>query len=367
MLEIFDKLQAKAMGRYPLFTMVILRTKIEEGDETVKTMACNMDTIYYNSNFVMSRTPKDLFFIYLHEIIHLFCGHPLRWRKEYIEEYWQAAADYEDNAILIEDGLTRPADALYEYKYRGWPAEDIYEMIKKYPPPPNEDSRGKMLPPDKDQTEEERQELIEENRQEQIKAVQMAQNCGSLPDSMKRMLEDMIAPRRNWKEELAELLIKATNYDDYTYTKPNRRSDEDDDIILPSLYSEEVPVICVVGDTSGSISKDRLKEIGGDILSLVEDVEPEEIHMLWCDSKVHNPQVFDAYSTIKLEPVGGGGTDFKPPFKYIEEKGLDVECLIYFTDGYCYSFPPEPDFPVIWVVWQSRSPFTPPFGTVLVM
>jgi len=51
---------------------------------------------------------------------------------------------------------------------------------------------------------------------------------------------------------------------------------------------------------------------------------------------------------------GGGGTDFRKVFEYIEEKSIELDCLVYFTDAEG-SFPEEePPYPVIWIV-QSRA------------
>ncbi len=41
-------------------------------------------------------------------------------------------------------------------------------------------------------------------------------------------------------------------------------------------------------------------------------------------------------------------------------------CVIYFTDGWCDSFPKEPDYPTLWVS-TDRFNFKPPFGEVINM
>jgi len=62
---------------------------------------------------------------------------------------------------------------------------------------------------------------------------------------------------------------------------------------------------------------------------------------------------------IQLCPNGGGGTDFVPPFKWVEENGIEPKCLIYLTDLCCDSFPPAPDSPVLWATESGRAA---PFG-----
>ena len=63
---------------------------------------------------------------------------------------------------------------------------------------------------------------------------------------------------------------------------------------------------------------------------------------------------------------GGGGTDFRPGFEYMEKHGIETDLIIYFTDGYCNSFPDnEPDAIVIWAIYNGVKDFKPPFGDVL--
>lgn len=50
------------------------------------------------------------------------------------------------------------------------------------------------------------------------------------------------------------------------------------------------------------------------------------------------------------EFAGGGGTDFKPIFAWLEQQGKSPDMLLYFTDAEG-PFPEfEPHFPVIWLV-----------------
>jgi predicted metal-dependent peptidase len=47
--------------------------------------------------------------------------------------------------------------------------------------------------------------------------------------------------------------------------------------------------------------------------------------------------------------TGGGGTDFRPVFRYIDEHSeLDPSLLIFFTDGYGTYPERPPAYPVMW-------------------
>jgi len=51
-----------------------------------------------------------------------------------------------------------------------------------------------------------------------------------------------------------------------------------------------------------------------------------------------------------------------PPFKWVEENGVEPKCLMYLTDLRCHSFPDAPDYPVLWVIGSKK---TAPFGETL--
>jgi predicted metal-dependent peptidase len=88
------------------------------------------------------------------------------------------------------------------------------------------------------------------------------------------------------------------------------------------------------------------------------------IKVLYVDSEFQGEQEIEPDDTFLLEPKGGGGTDFRPAFKWMEENGIEPTAAIYFTDGCCHSFPEEPDFPLLWAHTGGYK-FEPPFGEVI--
>jgi predicted metal-dependent peptidase len=358
-----EMVKARIVAKFPLLTKKTLETEFIE-DYSIDTLCTNGHYIKYNPEFLYAQSPDDALFMVLHEVVHIFSGHPFRLRNMPQEEKAQEACDYAANDLLVQMGLKRPNDALYSYKFRNKGAEEIYAIIKDNDPEPNADNRGKMEP-DPDGEEKSQEQMVAENKQEQMEAVASARICGGIPESLERMIEKMVEPKEDWREVLAEYLVMSNDRDDYTFTKPNRRYN--DGMILPDMYSEAIPVITMAVDTSGSISSSELKDMATEIMGLVEELEPEELHVIWCDSRVCNVQIIDSYGGVELKPVGGGGTNFRPPFEWVDKKGLDTELMIYLTDGYCSSFPAEPDYDTIWIVWQDEHEFKPPFGRVIVM
>jgi hypothetical protein len=103
----------------------------------------------------------------------------------------------------------------------------------------------------------------------------------------------------------------------------------------------------------------ELEQFAGEISAISDQAQPEVIHVIYCDAAVQSSQEFQASEPIHLEPRGGGGTDFRPVFEWVEENQIEAVCLIYLTDLCCHSYPEPPDYPVLWVT-DSRN--TAPFG-----
>jgi predicted metal-dependent peptidase len=81
--------------------------------------------------------------------------------------------------------------------------------------------------------------------------------------------------------------------------------------------------------------------------------------VIGCDSVVHEVYTLSLFEELgDLKFTGGGGTDFRPVFKYIEEHKCNPTLLIFLTDMYG-SFPDkEPTYPVVWVsTTEKKAPF----------
>jgi predicted metal-dependent peptidase len=101
------------------------------------------------------------------------------------------------------------------------------------------------------------------------------------------------------------------------------------------------------------------EQFAGEISAISDEAQPEAIHVVYCDAAVQSYQQFGPSEPIDLKPKGGGGTDFRPVFAWVEEKGIAPVCLIYLTDLCCHSYPQVPEYPVLWVTDSRR---TAPFG-----
>jgi predicted metal-dependent peptidase len=108
----------------------------------------------------------------------------------------------------------------------------------------------------------------------------------------------------------------------------------------------------VACDTSGSIGPKEVDMFFAELGGIFEDLKPKQMLVMWCDAKVHRTDELDAPDDLNhvryLGAPGGGGTSFVPVFDEVDKLGIEVDGLIYLTDGYG-AFPQEqPKYEVIW-------------------
>jgi predicted metal-dependent peptidase len=395
----------------PFFGTLCLRLKLAAGE--VPTMATDGRRIVYDPAFVAELTAAELEAVLAHEVLHCALGHHCR-RGVRDPRLWNEAADLAINPILIGNGFTLPAGALFDPRFENLSAEEIYARLveqsgesspaPKQSPQPNTEAGGssgqasqEQQPPDlgnSSQTsstqpfdtvgneaqhqsmspggfgevwdaadEQGRPASQAENSRQQHEwniaadqALRAAKSCGSEPANMARPLNENRQSRQDWRALLREF-IAATSPCDYRWSPPNRRYIASG-LYLPSVERAGVGTIVVAVDTSGSIGEEELEQFAGEITAIADEAKPEAVHIVYCDAAVQSVQQFGPSEPIELEPRGGGGTDFRPVFEWIEANQIAPACLIYLTDLCCHSYPQAPDYPVLWVTdSRRRAPF----------
>ncbi len=402
----------------PFFGTLSLRLKLLRG--LSPTMATDGSRIVYNPAFVDQLKPAELEATLAHEVLHCALGHHCR-RGNRDPGLWNEAADLAINPILIKNGFTLPAGALIDPAFTNLSAEEIYAWLLQRrgsgspaptqsggqangggttlngPPPQDSGIQDSSIPaacqPGANQTPETTNgnpdpasmppggfgevwdatddqghpaSPAEKLRQEHEwsiaaeQALRSAKACGHEPGGVDRPLSESRESKQDWRAILRDF-IAATAPSDYRWTPPNRRYIASG-LYLPSVERRGLGEIVIVVDTSGSIGKRELEQFAAEISAISEETQPEAIHVVCCDAAVQSVQEFRASEPVKLDPRGGGGTDFRPAFKWVTQKDIPPACLIYLTDLCCDSFPETPDYPVLWVTESRR---TAPFGETI--
>lgn len=175
--------------------------------------------------------------------------------------------------------------------------------------------------------------------------------AGSLPGFLERVVQDLNAPRIDWRDVLRRFIDQSV-VRDYTWSRPNRRHIARG-VILPGMVSDSLSHVVVVLDTSGSIDDGILRAFLSEIGGAMADGIADRVTIVHCDCVVHRADVFERGDGIPadLRPVGGRGTAFAPAFAWIRDNAPDASAVIYFTDLECSAWGAEPDAPLLWAAW----------------
>jgi predicted metal-dependent peptidase len=179
-------------------------------------------------------------------------------------------------------------------------------------------------------------------------AIVASKSMGKMPGAMERLFNELTEPQVSWVDQVRGIVARRVGTETSNWRRPNKRMIVRD-IYVPSKSSHGVGDIALVFDTSGSIGQTELDAFGSETRGIFDELKPRRVFIIWCDSKVHKVDVItDFADMLLLKPHGGGGTDFRPPFVWLEENDVEPEALIYLTDleG---PFPSDaPRYPVIW-------------------
>jgi len=377
--------------RHSFFGNLATRMKLVNADEWCATAATDGITFYYNSRFIKMLKPKEIEFLFGHEVLHVVYDHMGR-RNERDPQIWNIADDYAVNADLKRHNVGQfitTVPCLYETKYDGKPAEEIYDDLMKNVQKINIDSlidqllddhmdgedgegegdsegdgdkKGKGKRP-KPMTPEERERTRQEIKQAIISAAQSAE-AGTMPKGVERLIQQHTNPVMPWRELIQTNLTSAIRTD-FSWMRPSRRGWHSDAIMPGMTPGEEIDVVVSL-DMSGSISNKQAQAFLGEIAGMMDAFDGYKVHVFCFDTDTYNPQDFSSENMESIEnyePQGGGGTDFDCIFDYLKKNAIEPKRLIVFTDGYPCGSWGDPDYcDTTWIIHGDKNP-NPPFGT----
>lgn len=368
---------------HPFFGVLSLKLELVE-DRSTKTFRTDGRRLRFNPGYASSLDRHELVGVVAHEVLHCANGHA--WRRGPRDlKLWNQAADYAINPIVMDAGMVLPAGALDGAPYRGMSAEEIYERLmqqqgnqqqeRENPSQDGDDQKdqpGQDGDTQNDDSQGDGQEIggqgtlpngsecgevvdCEEGQTPEIQAdwlasvlnaARQAESMGRLPAGMERLVEEIRNPPQDWRSILRRF-VQMNAASDYSWRQPNSRYTYAG-LYMPALRAESMPPLVIAVDTSGSIDDLTTSQFAREINAIVEEVQPERVHVVYCDAEIHGVDVFERGETITVSPKGYGGTDFRPVFEWVESEGINPSCLLYLTDM-MGDFPDyAPDYPVLW-------------------
>jgi len=378
---------------HPFFGSLLFRLKGWES-RSIKTMATDGISLFYNPDFVDTLNTATLCGVLAHEVMHPGLQHHVR-RSGRNPKRWNEACDYAINPILLDAGLHLPAGVLVDHRFREMSAEQIYNQLQseaeqdsgdpddtqedggdgaasphsspggsgELSAPETEGGIGQVL--DAPVGDEETPTAEEQGREWSVavnQAVTLAKQAGKVPAGVERTLDGAADAAVDWRELLRRAWSETTPAD-YSWMRPNRRHIWAG-LYLPGVVREGVGEIAIAVDCSGSVNSRQLRLFEAEVRSILEGQRPQRVYVLYFDAVVHTVETFEAGQPVSLNPVGGGGTEFGPCFEWLEEHGVRPQTLVFLTDLYG-SFPDcEPAYPVLWASTGGRRA---PFGQIIPM
>jgi predicted metal-dependent peptidase len=397
-----QKVRTTLLLDHPFFGTLLFRLGAQ-ARSSIATMATDGVSLYFNPQFVETLSAAEIAGTLAHEVMHPALQHHTR-RDGRNPGRWNMACDYAINPMLVDAGLTLPKDVLLDNRFRGMSAERIYNLLEEEEQnqssssdansesehdsadsgggsnnsesgssdddidephaPQTPGGIGQVL----DAPEPESGEgdtVAEQARAWQIAVEQaetVAKLAGKLPAGVTRSLEAAQAAGVDWRELLRRAWSE-TIPADYSWTRPNRRHVWAG-LYLPGIISEGAGEIAIAVDCSGSINARQLGLFEAEVRSILAGQQPRLVHVLYFDTEVQKVETYQAGQPVKLTPIGGGGTDFRPCFHWLEERRITPQTLVFLTDLWG-TFPGDvPPYPVLWASTGKREI---PFGQVIPM
>lgn len=312
----------------------------------------------------------DIIYILKHEIGHVMLEHFSR-RKGRNPTGWNVAADFAVNCILGKPGnlpLLWPTNAPWNFP-EDLSAEEYWKLLPKKEIQISEgevkvdgkgagkaSQHGEDQEIDDDSDAELNREVV---RQAVEKAYNSCKNKGNLPGKLEQLIEKMIHRNRvDWRRQLRQIVGTAAKaYQRLTWKKASKRFG---DSSKGSLRKRALSVAAVI-DSSGSVPDKVVTAFFNEIIGIQKAYRGCTVHYIECDCEIQRYVKLTGSTRPDFKVRGRGGTSFKPPFKYLSDKKIRPDVLVYLTDLYG-DFPDEkPSYPVCWVACDSGNN-TAPFG-----
>lgn len=193
------------------------------------------------------------------------------------------------------------------------------------------------------------------------------------PGNMKRLVSEFTEPKVDWKSILTNTLQTMFDKDDYSFTKPSKRSYSSGrmDVILPGQSYAKTIDICVSIDSSGSITEEIFNDFVTEVRAIIELYNDYKLH-IWCiDTQIYNPETFTPDNIRDLDSypfAGGGGNDFDENWRYMKDNEIVPELFVVLSDGEpCGSWGDADYCETIFVIRNEYREITAPFGTTVQM
>jgi predicted metal-dependent peptidase len=339
--------------------------------------------LYYNPEFVMSLTHKELRAVLTHEAMHVLLHHiSRREHYDYQPMAFNIAADMAINCHLsnLPDKAFYPKTFnLEDFQASEWYYENLKEQAEKNGHtgrdgiPMFTNGKGDMVGDHSHWGECEDEIIKEKIRNIASEAIKEQNKKGwsEFGEGLAKAIIDANKPQINWKREFRWFINKLvlagrrssrTRLNRREHNTRNRRKARNPDDPLASVYLQPgskknyTSKLLVAIDTSGSMSDKEIEICLTEVNGMVDHVE---CHVTFFDTAIQGEPVHISKRVRNMEIRGRGGTNFAPVLRYVDEHQYDG--VIIMTDGFA-PFPEKPKARILWAVTMQGQGVTFPYG-----
>ena len=325
-------------------------------DRTVPTMAVDPQWRCYVSPGFVGRIPvEELAGISVHEVSHLLRDHHERGER-YAREHEEhgprerlrrnIAADFEINDDIYGDGLPLPTGAVLP-SLLGLPRGLLMEEYLRRASmsglasdlawldcgsgADGDNRPWELGPGGAGGLSKHQRDAVRFRVAEGIKG-----RPGIAPQGWRRWADEAFHPPQPWRQLLGAAVRSAAGSpgvgENHSYRRPSRRSASVPGVLLPSLRRTP-PRVCVVIDTSGSVSDAELGSALLEVAAISRAVggRRDLVSVISCDAAAGI--AVPLCRAENLELVGGGGTDLRSGFARALRSRHRPDVIVALTDG----------------------------------
>jgi predicted metal-dependent peptidase len=396
--EKIAKAKAKLMLEHPYIGALSTALELNSDPKTL-TFSSDGHSITYNAEYFEKVPLDEIEFALANGAMHAVLKHRERLHDR-VGRVWQAATDLVVNSMLVKNGFILPPYVYYDERFEGMYAEEIYDVLKdemitnqtrddaevesEEIAPTEEKSKERQKQqnpsdkPDKSQTPKSAeqppqrvhevpidQEMFDALQQELHEHFEQIftkyKRQGELPKGLEMVVPELFSHKIDWREALYRYIAEYAK-SSYSFMPPNMKYLYRG-ICLPSLSSDLLRIVIAI-DSSGSVDAQLLATFLGEVSSIMLAHPNYEIDIIAADTEVRSHKTYLPGEMLSYEISGGGGTDFRPVFRYIDRHIDYPALLLYFTDGMGIYPESEPHYDLLWVMPEEKEV---PFGEILVL
>ncbi|MBQ1896383.1 MAG: hypothetical protein II154_00575 [Lachnospiraceae bacterium] len=368
-------------------SLMELKTEMRPGIEGVSS---SDSVMYYDPVYILKASQKDFRYparILFHVLLHHIFAHPFTGERT-DAVLWDLACDIAVESVIAdlhEPCITLDADLgtagmlrVLREDIGPLSAEKVYKYFRKNPLTPSRvleyERAFKKDEHDLWHSSSEGEIVISEEEWKKIARQVLAEirnfsEKGTAAESLERNLSEGAAVKYDYTRLLEHFVVMGENLHlsddefDYIYYTYGLEKYNGMPFIEPLEYRDEKRIrdFVIAIDTSASCSGETVRKFIRHTFDLLKKSESFfrkiNVHIVQCDSEVKSDDRITDIGELDrflegMKLFGGGATDFRPVFSYVNElrenrEFDDLRGMIYFTDGYGIYPEKKPDFDVI--------------------